>query len=222
MSASFHSFPKLPRSRDLLGELLHSLSQPLTSLQCSLELSLEHSPDLSPAQVAEHQQESVAVALQQTEKIIAMIRLMREYLDAELLGLKAFSTRLEPMMRIVIEELSSIAAVRGVRLRMTGTSTVMLPVPELQLRLALQYLIAPLIEAQPWGGQVVFLLEEHPAGTVLRGEGGGGFRALDATTTLLRRVRTAIAARVLESVGASLVLGDDDSVGFLLRIPRHN
>ena len=74
MSTSPHSFPKLPRGPDVLGELLHSLSQPLTSLRCSLELSLE----LSIEEVAEQQQESVAIALQQTEKVIGMIQLMRE------------------------------------------------------------------------------------------------------------------------------------------------
>ena len=31
---------KPARSPDVLGELLHSLSQPLTTLQCSLELSI--------------------------------------------------------------------------------------------------------------------------------------------------------------------------------------
>ena len=68
MSASSHSFPRQPQAPDVLGELLHSLSQPLTSLRCSLELSLE----LSPEEVAERQQESVAMALQQTEKVIGM------------------------------------------------------------------------------------------------------------------------------------------------------
>ncbi len=86
MSASPHSFPKLTRSpdvpNDVLGELLHSLSQPLTSLRCSLELSL----DLALEEGAEQRQERVAAALQQTESVIGMIQLMREYLDAEQSG----------------------------------------------------------------------------------------------------------------------------------------
>ena len=107
----------------MLGELLHSLSQPLTSLRCSLELSLE----LSPEELAEQQQGSVAVALQQTEKVIGMIQLMREYLDAEQPGPEACSTALAPALRSVIEELSSIAAVRGIPLRLVGTCTATLP-----------------------------------------------------------------------------------------------
>jgi len=223
----------------VLGELLHSLCQPLTSLRCSLELSIE--------EVAEQQQESVAVALQQTERVIGMIQLMREYLDAEQPGPEAFSSALAPVMRSVIEDLSSIAAVRGVRLRLVGTCTATVPVPESRLRLALQYLIASMIEAQAVGGKVTLLLGEGPAGAVLRVEGERGFREVDfqnqepsamsprtkrdpegatsASVSTLRRVRLAIASRVLETAGASLVFGDVsrtrvDPAGFVLRIPR--
>jgi len=217
----------------VLGELLHSLSQPLTSLRCSLELSIE--------EVAEQQQESVSVALQQTEKVIGMIQLMREYLDAEQPGPEACPVALAPAMRSVIEELSSIAAVRGIRLRLVGTCTATVPVPESRLRLALQYLIATTIEAQPMDGKVTLLLGEGPAGTVLRAE-GERVRDLDfrnrkksatspqmkrdragaTSASTLRRVRLAIASRVLESAGASLVFGDGDgdANGFVLRVPR--
>jgi signal transduction histidine kinase len=180
MSASSHSFPKVPRGPDVLGELLHSLSQPLTSLRCSLELSLElplELPrELSPEEVAEQQQEGVAIALQQTEKVIGVIQLMREYLDAEQPRPEASSTALAPVLRSVIEALSSIAEVRGVRLRLVGTCLAAMPAPEARLRLALQYLIAALVEAQPEGGKVTLLLGEGPAGAVLRAEGERGFR----------------------------------------------
>ena len=249
MSTSSHSFPKAPRGPDVLGELLHSLSQPLTGLRCSLELSLQLPLDLSIEQVAEQQQASVAVALQQTEKVIGMIQLMREYLDAEHPGPEICPVALEPALRSVIEELSSIAAVRGVQLRLAGTCTATLPVPESRLRLALQYLIATMIEAQPAGGKVTLLLGEGPAGTVLRVGGERGFRGPDfhepnlrepersttspppmrdrarttsASISTLRRVRLAIARRVLETAGASLVFGAGDAgpTGFVLRIPR--
>jgi signal transduction histidine kinase len=236
----------------VLGELLHSLSQPLTGLLCSLELSLQLPLDCSIEQIAEQQQANVSVALQQTEKVIGMIQLMREYLDAEQPGPEAWPAALAPAMRSVIEELSSIAAVRGVQLRLVGTCTATVPVPESRLRLALQYLIATLIEAQPVGGKVMLLLGEGPAGAVLRAEGEPGFRgpnfreqdfrdqeqsarisqtkrdpagATSTSVPTLRRVRLAIASRVLETAGASLVFGDGDHAavgptGFVLRIPR--
>jgi hypothetical protein len=223
---SQHSFPSPPRGPDVLGELLHSLSQPLTGLLCSLELSLQLPLDLSTEQVAEQQQANVSVALQQTEKVIGMIQLMREYLDAEQTGPEAFSSALAPATRSLIEELSSIAAVRDVRLRLVGTCTATVPVPESRLRLALQYLIAAMIEAQPVGGKVMLLLGEGPAGAVLRAEGAHDFHqqkpSATSPQTTLRGVRIAIATRVLESAGASLVFGGDavDPTGFVLRIPR--
>jgi signal transduction histidine kinase len=210
----------------VLGELLHSLSQPLTGLRCSLELSLDLPLKLSPEEVAEQQQESVAVALQETEKVIGMIELMREYLDADQPGPQACSAALAPVLRSVIEELSSIAAVRRIQLRLVGTCRATLPVPEPRLRLALQYLIAAMMEAQPVGDKVTLLLGEGPAGAVLRVEGKRRFRepvrATSASAATLRRVRLAIAMRVLETAGASLLLGDGDSgpTGFVLRIPR--
>lgn len=221
----------------MLGELLHSLSQPLTGLRCSLELSLQLPVDRSIEEVTEHQQASVSAALQQTEKVIGMIQLMREYLDAEQPEPQAFSSALAPATRSLIEELSSIAAVRDVRLRLVGTCTATVPVPESRLRLALQYLIAAMIEEQPVGGKVMLLLGEGPAGAVLRAEGENSFRRLgfrdreqsatisSTSVPTLRKVRLAIASRVLETAGASLVFGDGDhasvdSTGFVLRIPH--
>ena len=130
-------------------KLLHSLSQPLTSLRCSLELSID--------EVAEQKQPGVSLALQQTEQVIGMIQLMREYLDAEQPGPETCPVALDPALRSVIGELTSIAEVRDIQLRLAGTCTATLPVPQARLRLALQYLIAATIEAQPQGGKVMLL-----------------------------------------------------------------
>ena len=224
MSASSYSFPNQP-GPDVLGELLHSLSQPLTSLRCSLELSL----DLSPDEVADQRQEGVVAALEQTERVVDMIQLMREYLDAEQSVPGAFSSSLAPTLKSVVEELTTIAETRGVQLRLVGACTATVPVAKSRLRLALQYLIAAVIEAQSAGGKVTLLLGESPAGAVLRVAGERGFRRLKqnvASTPTLRRVRLAIATRVLENAGASLLVSGGNGecagpepAGFVLRIP---
>jgi signal transduction histidine kinase len=231
MSTGSH-FPGSPLQRpDVLGELLHSLSQPLTSLRCSLELSID--------EAAEQQQKSVGEALQQTEQVIGMIQLMREYLDAEQPGTEIACSKLAPVLRSVTGDLSSIAALRDVRLRLVGTCAAELPMQESRLRLALQYLIGSMLEVQPVGGRVTLLLGEGPAGAVLRAEGELGFRHCGHGTTnsrttrgpvetglSLRRARLAIARRVLGNAGASLAFGDGDvdpatiTQGFVLRIPR--
>jgi signal transduction histidine kinase len=216
MSASPQLASNPVRSPDVLAELLHSLSQPLTTLQCSLELSID--------EIAESQRNNVAIALHETGKVIGMIQLMREYLDSGQPEPESLSVALDPALeltlRSVLEELSSIAAVRAIRVFLAGTSRATLRVAESRLRLALQYLITALIEVQATGGKVVLVLKEDQEGTVLRGEDERGFRELAGATAALRRVRLAIAARVFESAGTLLVLGDADSSGFVLYIPN--
>ena len=116
--------------------------------------------------------------------------------------------------------------VRGVRLRLIGTCAATVPVPESRLRLALQYLVASMIESQATGGRVMLLPGEGPVGVVLRAEGANvSVVPASASVSTLRRVRLAIAGRVLESAGASLVFGDGGNgetgaAGFVLRVPR--
>jgi signal transduction histidine kinase len=223
MSAAPQPSLKLVQDQEVLGELLHSLSQPLTSLRCSLELSFD--------EVAERQQATVSAALQQTEKIIGMIQLMREYLDAEELGSGAHPVALAPAVRAVVEELSSIAALRGIRLPLAGTSTASVPVPEPRLRLALQYLLEALIQTAPVKSEITLRLEEGSSESVLRVEcergapprdngARGPHSKRDSVSGTLGKVRIAIASRVLEAAGAFLAIEDGDRPGFLLRIPR--
>jgi signal transduction histidine kinase len=249
MSARSSFFPKPQPGPDVLGDLLHSLSQPLTSLRCFLEHSLaineiSSAPIVAPAScrlsrgrlalgpktapsatapIATAPQETVLFALHQTERAIGMVRLMREYLDAEHSDEASSPVSLAPVVSSISEELSSVAMVRDIKLRLIGSCTATLPIPESRLRLALQYLITTLIEAQPNGGRVTLLLREGPAGTVLHAEGGdlprrssvdydyGGMPALGTA-------RLAIASRVLENAGASLVFTRRVSE-FVLRLP---
>jgi hypothetical protein len=240
----------LPQSQDVLGDLLHSLSQPLTSLQCSLEISLvhsfEHPLERSIEEVTEEQQKNVSCALQQTEKVIGMVQLMREYLDAEHPQRLVPPVALAPTLTSVVEELSSIAAVREVGLQLAGTSRTMLRIPPEMLRRALQYLIMATIEAQLAGSKIMLSLLEDPVATVLvagcEAEKCGAEecrtddcddlktgknllsdrdrgRLTSSTVSTLTKVRLAIAARILKSGGASLELRDAGRAGFVLRIP---
>jgi hypothetical protein len=236
MNTSAHSFSKMPPNPDVLSELLHSLSQPLTSLRCSLELSLDPEREPSLDQIAERRQESVAAALQQTEKVIGMIRLMREYLDAENAGGEILASPFAPVVRSVIDDLSSIAEIRHIQLRLVGTCSVTLPLPESRLRLAMQYLITDMIDAEKPDaetpdGKITLLLGEGPAGAVLRAESDGSFhpqgrdlqgRKKTSPQTTLSNARLAVATRVLENAGASLVFNsaESDPAGFVLRVPR--
>lgn len=222
MSAA-HPWAFTVRDQDVLGELLHSLSQPLTSLRCSLELSLD--------EAAEQQQAAVGIALQQTERVIGMIRLMREYMDAEQPVLETGRIALCPVLRSVIENLASIAELRGVDLRLDGACSATVALAESRLRLALQYLTLALIEGASAGDRVVLNLEEGSTESALRACVCGSLRNAgaipaspqrksDSISDTLRTVKLAIARRALETAGTLLTFEDGDRPGFVLRIPR--
>jgi signal transduction histidine kinase len=208
------SYSPLPENRELLGELLHSVSQPLTTLRCSLELSLD--------EAAEQQQHTITTAMEQTENVIAMIRLMREYLDAEHGEAAGPAIALMPVLTRVSNDLSTWAALRGVRIRMIGTCSAELPIKAPWMRRTLEYLLSAMIERQPAGSEIVFRISENPTRVLLRIEGErihfNSNRTRDSVGATMRRVRLAIAARVLENAGATLAF-DDSAPGVVLRIP---
>lgn len=223
MSALPQPSLKVLQDQEVLGELLHSLSQPLTSLRCSLELSFD--------EVAEQQQAMVSAALQQTENVIGVIQLMREYLDAEEHGSGTAPVALAPTLHSVAADLSSIAALDGIRLSLAGMCTATVPVPEARLRLALQYLLTAMMQAVPSNSVITLLLEEGSSESALRVQCENGARLhddgargshsrRDSVSTTLGKVRIAIASRVLETAGAFLTFEDGEHPGFVLRVPR--
>ncbi len=222
MSASPQPAGRMLQDHEILGELLHSVSQPLTSLCCSLELSVE--------KAAGQQQEAVASALEQAERVIGQVRLLREYLDAELVVPTATPTALAPVLRTVVEQMSSIAAVKQAELKIVGTSSATIAVSEGRLRMALQYLLSALIEEHDAKRTITLRFEERVGESLLmarlkragsaRNDGASALpEREDAGTSISRKVKLAIAARVLESGGASLMFGGESASDFLLHIP---
>jgi len=223
MSASPQLAIRMLQDQKILGELLHSVSQPLTTLCCSLELSIE--------KAAGQQQEAVAAALEQAERVIGQVRLLREYLDAELTVPAARPVAFAPVLRGVVEQLSTVAALNHAELKVIGTSTATLAVSEARLRLALQYLLVSLLEVDQAKRTIAFQFEEREAESLLSARvqsasaarhdsQSGGHENEDPAILTSRKVRLAIAARVLESGGASLTLGGRTASDFVLRIPR--
>src|SRR5258706_11059192 len=103
MSTGPQALPEQTQDQAVLGVLLHSLSQPLTSLRCSLELSAE---DVAGPQGG------VFLALPQTDRVVALGKLMREDLDTECAAVAQPSVARGPVLRNVVNDLSSMAAER--------------------------------------------------------------------------------------------------------------
>lgn len=154
--------------------------------------------------------------------MIAVVRLMREYLDAESDDISQSSASLLPVLREVVEQLSPIAHERQVLLTVTGSCDATLELAEPRLRLALHYLVRRLFEEQPRQGDVTLQLEE----SALRAELWAHVRETPITTTVrqdsfrttLHHVQRVVARRLPESGGASLVFSGDGHSGFLLRV----
>jgi hypothetical protein len=210
--------PPLP-NHDVLVELLHSLSQPLTALHCSLELSLDQDSE-RPAVVSS--------ALKQTDRVIDIIRLMREYLDSEhpVSETPSPSVPLGPAVLGVLEQLSVVAEAREIPLLASLCSKAVIAVPEFWLHRALHYLIGALVEGEPCHRAIVVLLEDGPARCRLSVHSlprtGSAIRQPRSATAsdTLRQVRRAIAWRILEAGGALLESYGDDKPGFVVSIPR--
>jgi hypothetical protein len=203
-----------PQEQQVLGELLHSLSQPLTSLRCSLELSID--------KASGENLNTVAVALEQAERIVGLIRLMREYLDTETAVSASVPVAICPILCEVLDQMRSVASVRRIAVSLVGVSETKITMSRTHLRLALQYLISSLIDGQSGGREIAFHCGEDSSGFLLRAEtttdSNQSSTSRDPVTATSQHVRLVIASRLLESAGASLSF-ENDSSGFLLRVP---
>lgn len=206
--------------QDVLGELLHSLSQPLTGLRCSLELAIDEDTAQS--------HETVAAALEQTERVISVVKLMQEFLDFEPVEGEAQPVPFAPALRRVLEELSVLAEARRVQLHIKGTCRAAIPVSRSRLLLALQYLIGAVIEAQPVNSAIRLVLQDRESESLLtvcplpalRRQADGDVKPkADSVGATMGRVRMAIARRVFESAGATLQFDERARLGFHLLIP---
>jgi len=219
-SGSSSPAPSLPE-QDVLGELLHSLSQPLTGLRCSLELAIDEN--------AAQSHETVAAALEQTERVMGVVRLMQEFLDVDPIEANVQPIPIAPVVRRVLENLSGLAEARQVRLHIKGTCRAAVSISQSRLLLALQYLIGAVIEAQPLNSAIRFMLQDrgpaslltvYPLPALRRKADGEMQPKSDPVVATMGRVRMAIARRVFESAGATLQFDERARPGFHLLIPH--
>jgi len=208
-----------PRSSpDVLGRLLHSLCQPLTSLRCSLELSLDES--------IERQEQNIAVALEQADRAIESVQLIREYLELERAPKPVQAVPVRPVVDAVLCQLSVVAEAHHIPLLASGTTTATLYVNEFWLQRALRYLIGTWLQGPVCNKAVVVVMEDGASESSLSTYclsslySDGLPSAARAIAGHLQQARLAIAQRVLESAGASVELSPDGKPAFVIRIPH--
>jgi hypothetical protein len=209
--------PGLAAGQAVLRDLLHSVSQPLTTLHCALESSLAHDA---------RDRDDVSVALQQTDRVIETVRLMREYLDAEQAGSSTAPAPLAPALDEALCQLSVLAEAGGVSLFGLGTSTAVVALRKTWLFRALTYLVGSLIENAGVGRAVVIVLRDCGSQIVLSGNcipillaSSHGARS-EVPINELMQVKLAIARRALESIGATVEIAAGNAPSFVIRFAR--
>ena len=199
----------------VVGDLLHCLSQPLTTLHCALENSL--------AQEVGDSSEQIQLALSQTDRIIEGVRLLREYLTPEPENPASAGSCIEPVFDEVLSLYSPLAEVRGVRLLAIGHTHAVARVRPARLQRSLLYLVETLLESAQKGDAVVVVLEDRASHSILSahivsmGPTNPRLPKHGTPRNTLRQARLAIAQRVFESCGAALEFHSEEKPGFTIK-----
>ena len=196
----------------VLGRLLHSISQPLTTLHCALEVSLvrDHRGDTS----------DVALALEQTQRLIESFRLVREYLEVEQGLPPGPEIQVRPILQDVVNELSKRARSNSLRLEALGALRAVLRVHREWIHRAFTYLIEPVLEGADRNARVRLVLDESGSRSRLRlVVSSAAGQKLRRAFTPEQQVKIAIAQLALESAGARLEVHKNKISGFTVLFP---
>jgi signal transduction histidine kinase len=216
--------------QQLMDDMFHDLSQPLSTLTCLLEVNLLLS---RPAKRTRH---DLQIALKQTHSIVRLVRGLRELVDA---GKPQEDQQVIPLagcLREVVGDLQPVAEARSVKLSLicagicpAGTSSAecLVKFPASRLRQAFFHLLEFALERCAAGSQIkISAAEENDvigvtvavSGTTISenmpSKAGAGPTAPVASSgakaaelkqrELKRRLRLAIARRIFETADGSL------------------
>jgi signal transduction histidine kinase len=180
--------------RQLLADLFHALSQPLTTLCCSLELTLQQ------AATAEEYRACVTRALADAERVSWLSTGIRELLEAGHAGEDCESLPMQAAVQATIGDLLLLAESAGVRIGYLPGETGPVWFEAQRLRRGLFHLLGFALSAGGQGATVRIELAEagEEVELALSGEG----RAL-VEDQLERRLGLGIARAIFESAGGS-------------------
>ncbi len=188
-------------SRQLVSDLFHQLSQPLTTLCCSLELALLQTP------TAEQYGEIVSHALGQAEKVSALATAIRELFDASQAGEGGEALDLRRAVEDTVVDLLPVAESAGVQVCCLPGPACPVWFDAPRLRQGLFHLIGFVIGSS--GAAVKIELAERGAEAVLtltisRQSVDHVPSTANSDQELLRRLGLGITRAIFEAAGGSL------------------
>jgi C4-dicarboxylate-specific signal transduction histidine kinase len=192
-------------SRQLLSDLFHQLSQPLTTLCCSLALALLQTP--APEQC----DEIVRQALGQAEKVSALATAMRELFDAGQAGEDGEILELRRAVEDTVGDLLPVAESAGVRICYSPCSACPVWFDAARLRQGLFHLLGFAVSSGGPGAVVKIELEDRGEEALLGltlsgGETSAGQSTASSDQELSRRLGLGIARAIFEAAGGSVTV----------------
>jgi signal transduction histidine kinase len=188
-------------SQELVSDLFHQLSQPLTTLSCALELALLQTPNL------EQYGEIVSQALGQAEKASSLATAIRELFDAGQPGGSGDLLELPRAVGEAIADLLPVAESAGVQVRFVPGPACPVWFDAPRLRQGLFHLVGFAIGSGGAGAAVRIELVKREAEAMLTltvsGGGAGADHVADSDLELSRRLGLGIARAIFEAAGGS-------------------
>ena len=212
--------------RQLVSDLFHQLSQPLTTLCCSLELAQLQTP------TAEQYGEIVSRTLEQAEKASWLATAIRELFDAGQAGKDGEVLELRWVVEDAVADLLPVAQSVGVQVCYSPRSPCPVWFDAQRLRQGLFHLLAfgfasggpgvvMTIEMEERGAQVVLTLTLSGRGE-FDGAAAAGPNHEHLPNDLVRRLGLGIARAIFEAAGGSLGLElGSQSLSVEVRLPRN-
>jgi signal transduction histidine kinase len=212
--------------RQLVAELFHALSQPLTALRCSLEMALSGRFSPGPSQ------ENLHLALEHAEQIARLATGIRELVETDGPGGASVIVNLESSLGEAVVDLVPVAESAGIQLRLHAPDPCPVLAEPRRLRQALFYLVESAlaaagpgesvdVEAGERDRQAMVLLTISRSRTPATGAvPWPGTAGEEKDRDLGRRLGLAIASRTFEAAGGSLYAEEDERCWRLrLRLP---
>ena len=204
--------------RQLVADLFHALSQPLTTLSCSLELTLQQ------AATVEEYRESVARALADAERVSWLSTGIRELLEAGQASEDCELLPLQAAVQAAINDLLLLAESKGVQICYSPGAAGLVWFEARRLRQGLFHLLGSALSAGGPGAVVRIEMVEAGEEVVLAlTVSGEAHRAnLSEDEQLALRLGLGIARATFEAVGGRFrVERGVDGLGVEVRLRRN-
>lgn len=198
----------------LLADLFHNLSQPLTTLRCCLGLSLHKSP-------GKQNRRDLEIAMRAAESVASLVAGIRELVEAPNPPPTHAVANLHECLREVVDDLGPVAESMQLTLSLVSRASAQVEIAPLRLRQALFQLLGVALESCPAGNEVQVTTREEGENAVLTIQA----RARDALSSVNRplqiRLALAIARRIFEMGGGRLQLqSTSDCFSLTIHLPR--